>query len=139
MDTDLPITLTTKGLFEANDKNSQFLISKLEAWLNFKALGANWYGDESLVVNMNFTILPEHQFLDLQVDSDKNWIPINLPGLTAIYNHEMSKQSFICMIMFSNDELNVAMKDSAQVENTFQLKLAACANVLATYYHLPAI
>jgi hypothetical protein len=139
METGLPITLTTEGLFEAGDKSSQFLISKLEAWLNFKALGANWYSDESLVVNMNFTILPENQFMDLQVDTDKNWIPINLPNLTAIYNHDMNNYQFSCMVMLSNNELEAAMKDGAQVESTFQLKLAACANVLAVYYHLPAL
>jgi hypothetical protein len=139
METDLPITLNIKGLFEANDKSSAFLISKLEAWLNFKALGANWYGDETLVVNIDFTILPESQFMDLQLDTADNWIPINLPGLTAVYNHDMSKQHFSCMVMFSNDELSEAMKDGSKVESTFQLKLAAAANVLATYYDLPAL
>lgn len=139
MQSDLPITLTTKGLFEAGDKNSQFLISKLEAWLNFKALGANWYGDESLVVNIDFTVLPESQFMDLQLDTEQSWVPINLPNLTAVYHHDMSKHHFTCMVMFSNDELSAAMKDGSQVENTFQVKLAACANVLAVYYHLPAL
>ena len=139
MQSDLPITLTTKGLFEADDKNSQFLLSKLEGWLNFKALGANWYGNESLIVNIDFTVLPESQFMDLQVDSNKNWIPINLPNLTAIYTHDMSKHHFTCMLMLSNSELEAAMKDSSQVESTFQVKLAACANVLAVYYHLPAL
>jgi hypothetical protein len=139
METDLPITLSIKGLFEAGDKSSAFLISKLEAWLNFKALGANWYSDETLVVNIDFTILPESQFMDLQLDTADNWIPINLPGLTAVYRHDMTKQHFNCMVMLSNDELSEAMKDGSKVENTFQLKLGTAANVLATYYHLPTL
>ncbi len=139
MDTDLPITLTTKGLFEANDKSSGFLISKLEAWLNFKALSANWYANEAMIVKMAFTVLPEAHFMDLQVDSKDNWIPITTASLTAVYRHDLTAKQFTCFIMLSNEELNQAMKDGSKVEGNFQTKLAEAANTLAHYYHLPTI
>jgi len=51
---DLPITIVADSKFPDSLKPS---INKLEMWLNFQALKANWYGDESFILTFNFTIL----------------------------------------------------------------------------------
>lgn len=139
MNNDLPIKVDSKGLFEAGDKSSKFLMTKLEAWLNFKALSANWYADESLVISMSLTLLPEVQFLNQQVDNDKQWLSISEKSVTAIYTHYKDNHSFESYIMFSNEELNKAMENPRNVENMLQIKLASAANKMAQHYHLMAI
>lgn len=133
----LPITFTTKGLFEAGDNKSEFLISKLEAWLNYRGLCANWYADESMVTSMAFCLLPEKLFLSHQVDQNKAWSTLNEP--TALFHHDESTRHFECYIMLSNEEIDQAMKAPQTLEQKLQVKLAAVANHFASFYHLAAI
>ncbi len=133
----LPITFTTKGLFESGDDKSDFLISKLEAWLNYRGLCANWYADEALVVNMSICLLPEGLFMSQQVEQNENWQTIKEP--IAIYRHDKSRFHFDCYLMISNQEIDEAMKAPQQLENKLQIKLAAVANHFASQYHLAAI
>ena len=136
MDHNLPITVTSKGLFEAGDKSSEFLMTKLEAWLNFKALQANWYGDEDLVLTINVSIMPEKLFLDNQVDRSLKWQSLSSNTTTALFNHNESITSFTCFLMLSNDELNETMAKPQKVEDMLQNKLATVANHFGEFYEL---
>lgn len=133
----LPITFSIKGLFEPGDSRSEFLISKLEAWLNYRGLCANWYADESLVVNMDICLLPEKLFLSQQVSQDKNWQSLSDP--TAIYHHDSQNHLFECYLMLSNQEIEQAMASPNELEHKLQIKLAAVANTFASKYHLASI
>lgn len=136
MEQDLPITVTSQGLFEAGDKSSEFLMTKLEAWLNFKALQANWYGDENLVVSIHITIMPEKVFLDNQVDKSLKWQSLSNINTTALFNHDEPSKTFRSFLMLSNDELNEAMANPAKVETMLQKKLATTVNHFASFYSL---
>lgn len=136
MEQDLPITVTSQGLFEAGDKSSEFLMTKLEAWLNFKALQANWYGDESLVVSMNIVIMPEKVFLDNKVDKSLKWQTFSSNTTTALFNHDPENFRFKSFLMLSNDELNDAMSNPKKVEDMLQKKLGTVANHFGEFYKL---
>lgn len=133
----LPISFTIRGLFESGDSKSEFLVSKLEAWLNYRGLCANWYADETLVVNMNICLLPEKLFLSQQVDQDKDWQSVTEP--TALFHHNKDEHCFDCFLMFSNQEIEQAMSKPQELEHKLQVKLAAIANHFANHYHLAAI
>lgn len=133
----LPITFTTQGLFESGDSKSEFLIEKLEAWLNYRGLCANWYADEAMVISMAICLLPEKLFLSHQVDQSKSWSTLSMP--TALYHHDEQQRHFQCYLMLSNAEIDDAMKAPQMLEQTLQVKLAAVANHFANYYHLAAI
>lgn len=133
----LPISFTSKGLFESGDTKSEFLISKLEAWLNYRGLCANWYADESLVVNMSICLLPEKLFLSHQVEPNKQWQSLQEP--VALYHHDKEQHFFDCYLMLSNQEIEQAMAKPQTLEHTLQLKLANVANHFANKYHLAAI
>lgn len=133
----LPITFTTQGLFESGDSKSEFLITKLEGWLNYRGLCANWYADEAMIASMAICLLPEKIFLNHQVDQGKTWSTLDNP--TALFHHNTEKRHFKCYLMFSNEEIDHAMKAPASLEQTLQIKLAATVNHFASFYHLPAI
>lgn len=133
----LPITFTTQGLFESGDSKSEFLISKLEAWLNYRGLCANWYADEDKVMSMAICLLPEKMFLSHQVDQNKVWSTLNEP--TALFHHDEVTCHFECYLMLSNNEIDEAMKNPQDLERKLQLKLATVANKFASAYHLAAI
>lgn len=133
----LPISFTTQGLFESGDSKSEFLISKLEGWLNYRGLCANWYADETLIISMAICLLPEKVFLSHQVDQNKTWSTLTEP--TALFHHDKNQHHFECYVMLSNDEIDEAMKAPQTLEQKLQVKLAAVANHFAGFYHLAAI
>lgn len=55
MSDDLPIRLTS-------DQSYATEVAALEAWLNFETLKANWFCDESRIVDCCFEVLDEQQF-----------------------------------------------------------------------------
>ena len=133
----LPITVKAEGLFEQNDKSSQFLVSKLEAWLNFQALCADWYANDKLVVKLNFTILPETTFYQHQLDANKTWQNLTTP--LAVYHHDTNVRSFSIYLMLTKEDISSAMEAPQKVEEMLQTKLASTANQLISEYHLSAI
>lgn len=136
LDQDLPIKVKTQDLFETGDKASGYLLSKLEAWVNFQTLAANWFADEDFIIDLTMTLLPETSFLDLQVDSTL-WQTIQLASFTAVYMKQ--QRSVQAYIMLSNDELNTAMTQSAKVESLMQDKLRIMTNIAAKSFSLPSI
>ena len=139
MQDDLPIKVSSKGLFEQDDKSSSFLIHKLEAWLNFQALLANWYQDESQITHFSFQVLPESQFYQHQLDQELIWKSFELPGVTGVYHHDEEQSSFESYLMLSNSELDDMMKHPANVEARLKQKLRATINVQAVIYQLQPI
>jgi hypothetical protein len=132
-----PLSVTTKYLFDSNDPSSNSLLTRIEAWLNFNALKQNWFGDESLIVQMDFTFMPESKFLDQDVDDQ--WQTIQLPGVVAVYHHDKASTQFTCYIMLNNDDLKFLMDNPKDVETEFRTKLTKAANKLGSKYHFSPI
>lgn len=133
----LPLTVKSEDLFEKDDPSSSYLLTKLEAWLNFQALCANWYADERNVVQCHFTFLPEQSFYKKELNSDMTWHNLKQPML--IYSHDKQKKSFDVFVMLSHDELNNAMNNPKDVETMLQKKLSDSANQLVSEYQLSPI
>ena len=133
----LPLTVTSEDLFEKGDRTSSYLLTKLEAWLNFQALCANWYADEDFVVQCHFTFLPEQSFYNKELRSDIAWHNIQQPML--VYSHDKTNKTFNVFVMLSNDEINTAMNNPKQVEAMLQHKLSDSANQLVSEYQLAPI
>lgn len=64
----LPITINADSAFS---KALPALANKLEMWLNFQALKANWYGNEETVLTFDFTLVRalEDKKQDMKTDS----------------------------------------------------------------------
>ncbi|NVK24347.1 MAG: hypothetical protein HWE10_05420 [Gammaproteobacteria bacterium] len=139
MDHNLPINVTSEGLFEKGDKSSNFLMTKLSAWLNFETMKVDWYGDEDLVLKVDFTLMPEQVFLDNQVDNSQMWQTFSDVDTTALFHHDESNTTINTFVMLSNDELNHVMAKPNQVEPLVQNKLKKLINHFATLYNLESI
>lgn len=137
MSESLPLTVKSEDLFEQGDRSSSYLLTKLEAWLNFQALCANWYADESSIVQCHFTFLPEQSFYHKELNSDITWHNLKQPML--VYSHDKTNKTFNVFVMLSKDELNTAMNNPKNVEVMLQNKLSQSANQLVAEYKLSPI
>lgn len=134
MPNDLPITLKIKYLFEESDHKASRLITKVEAWLNFRALAANWYADENKVIEIDFTVMPESKFLEQEVD--EKWQQVKLSTGLAVYLHNKPKCHFNCFVMLANEEIKNLMKQPETLETFLQQRLAEVASHLGQSYQL---
>lgn len=134
---DIPLTVTSRHIFEAGDRSAASLFSKVEAWLNFQALRNNWFGDESKILEVNFVFLPERQFLAQSVSD--NWNCMQQATLTAVYGTTTGELEYDCYIMLANDELKYLMEHPSELEPTLCKKLSAVANEIAKPLYLTAI
>ena len=50
----LPITIAADGQFSNSLKP---LLARLEMWINFQALKADWYGNEDCILSFDFTLV----------------------------------------------------------------------------------
>ena len=135
----LPIQVTSIGLFEPNDKASAFLIQKLEAWLNFQALAAEWFSDESHIVKFKFQIMPETEFYQHQLPQELNWQTLSLPTVTGVFHHNTNTMHFDTYLMLSNSEINEMMDAPSKVEEKLQTLLKTTMNWQGAHYKLAKV
>jgi hypothetical protein len=118
-----PITVTADTNFSSSLKP---LLNKLEMWLNFQALKANWYGDEDHILIFDFTLV---RTLDekKQLMNTDNWVIES--GFA--YHYESSNLTTIAFI---------AIADLAQmktgVEQAIKSRLTRVANAVAKQHGL---
>ena len=139
MDESLPIQVTSEGLFEKGDQSSERLFQKLEAWLNFQTLLANWYQDESLVIKIKLSLMPENVFYGHELDQTLTWQSFENKTLTGVYHHNQSNTEFDSYLMLSKADLNDMMSHPEKVENLFKQKLKFAINELGKHYQCMAI
>ena len=124
----LPIVVSIKGLFEPNDKSALFLIEKLQAWLNFRALTNNWFVNENSIVSVKLEVMPEPIF-DSHVKSLSGpWNSFTINNDDAIALNQGLQ--FHCCLKLNNEDVKKMMGDGKIVEPLMQLKLTACINYL---------
>ena len=122
----LPITIAADGQF-SNSLTS--LLSKLEAWINFQALKAGWYGSEDCILSFDFTLIRTLEEKTQHLTAG-NWIIES--GYAYHYNN-----SHLTTIAF------IAVDDLAQsgvdIERAIKARLATIANMIAAQHGFSAL
>jgi len=118
-----PITVTADQTFSSALKP---LLNKLEMWLNFQALKANWYGDEAHVLSFDFTIVKTLEEKTKIMETD-NWVI----DQGFAYHYESSNLNTIAFIAIAD-----LVKMQTGVEQAVKSRLTRVANAVAKQHGL---
>ena len=122
----LPITVTADERFSNSIKP---LLNKLEMWLNFQALKANWYGDEDLTLIFDFTLVRTLEEKTKNMSAD-NWTI----ETGFAYHYESSNQTTIAFIAIAD-----LVQNKTGVEQSIKSRLTRVANAIAKQHSLVLI
>lgn len=122
----LPITIVADGQFSNSLKP---LLAKLEAWINFQALKAGWYGNEECILSFDFTLIRALEEKMQQLTAD-NWIVDS----GYAYHYNSSRLTTIAFIAL--DDLD---KSAMGTEQAIKARLTAVANIIALQHGLLAL
>ena len=119
----LPITIVADEHFSHSLKP---LLTKLEMWLNFQALKANWYGDEDFILTFNFTIIRTLEEKNQHL-LDHNYTIKS--GYAFHYDDStLTTTAFISVADLAKQKINV--------DQTIKKRLTAVTNKIAEQYKL---
>lgn len=135
---DLPVRVNIEYLFESIDPKSRYLIDKLNAWINFQTLAANWFADESRIIDLQITLLPENHFLDLELDNQQNWQTANLANQFVFSIDSVSLKSSVYGCL-KQDTIKQLMEEPQSVEGYFQDVIKSAVNLIAADFKLTSI
>ncbi|QYJ93070.1 hypothetical protein [Shewanella spartinae] len=121
-----PITFTADDRFSSLLKP---LLAKLEMWINFQALKADWYGKEDHILTFDFTLI---RSLDDKAEllTSENWIVE--PGYA--YHYGSSRLNTIAFIAV--DDL---LERGTGIEQEIKSRLVAVANAVGQQHGLIAL
>ncbi|QYJ81727.1 hypothetical protein [Shewanella aegiceratis] len=121
-----PITITADDRFSSSLKP---LLAKLEMWINFQALKADWYGKEDHILSFDFTLV---RTLDEKAEQliSESWIVE--PGYA--YHYESSRLMTIAFIAV--DDL---LQRGTAIEQEIKSRLVAVANAVGQQHGLITI
>jgi len=125
-DETLPITVNADDSFSTALTP---LLHKLEMWINFQALKANWYGDESCILTFHYTIV---RTLAEKVDEmpEAEWQVDQ--GFAYRYNSEtLTTQAFIAIADL--------VQQNTGIEQTIKSRMTRVANAIAKQHELTII
>jgi hypothetical protein len=72
---DFPITVRASQHLASQSKQVEPVLGNIEAWINFQALGALWYEDESKVPEFDFIVVAKADFAASTADfTEPGWI-----------------------------------------------------------------
>ncbi|MCJ8272502.1 MAG: hypothetical protein MJK04_24270, partial [Psychrosphaera sp.] len=75
MEQGLPITVRASQHLASQSKQVKPVLANVEAWINFQALSALWYGDETKVPEFDFMVVARADFAASTADFDEpGWI-----------------------------------------------------------------
>ena len=113
----LPITITSEGQF-SNALTP--LLHKLEMWLNFQALKANWYENEESILAFHFTLIRQLEEKP-QVSLANHWT-IG-PGYAFLYHSDK---------LTTNAYITIAdlVKNPHNIEHTIKSRLTEVTNAV---------
>jgi hypothetical protein len=125
-DETLPITISADESFSTALTP---LLHKLEMWINFQALKANWYGDEACVLTFHYTIVrtlaekaSEMSEAEWQVDQ----------GFAYHYHSDtLTTQAFIAIADL--------VQQKTGIEQAIKSRLTRVANAIAKQHDLTII
>ncbi|WP_415227625.1 hypothetical protein [Psychromonas sp.] len=122
----LPITIAADGQFSNSLKP---LLNKLEMWINFQALKANWYGNEDCILSFDYTLVRtlEEKIKHLTAD---NWIV----GSGYAYHYDSSSLTTTAFIAVGD-----LGQSSVGIEQAIKARLTAVANIIALQHGFLAL
>ncbi len=129
MQQELPITIAADGQFSNSLKP---LLTKLEMWINFQALKADWYCNEDFTLSFDFTLVRtlEEKTQHLTAAGAGSWIVE--PGYA--YHYESSRLTTIAFIAV--DDL---VQGGVGIEQAIKARLAGVANTIALQHGFLAL
>jgi hypothetical protein len=109
--------------------------AKIQAWINFAALKAAWYADETCVVEIEFTLMDEPTFSEKTTNlSPSKWTVEPTKGFAL--THDKSTFKAQVLLGFSSKETQNCTASSAALEPLLQSKLTHTANLIGRDYGL---
>lgn len=122
----LPITILADDQFSSSLTP---LLNKLEMWINFQALKADWYGNEHKTLTFDFTLIKtlNEKKADLIT---KHWVVES--GFA--YHHESSQLTTVAFIAV--DDL---LQNGVGIEQAIKSRLINVANTIASQHGLQAL
>ncbi|WP_065187830.1 hypothetical protein [Shewanella woodyi] len=135
MQEDLPITIAADGQFSSALKP---LLMKLEMWINFQALKADWYGNEDFILSFDFTLV---RSLDEKVqqitatgadsnESAESWV------VKQGYAYHYQSSHLMTIAFIAVDDL---LEDGVGIEQAIKDRMTSVANVVASQHGLLAV
>ena len=122
----LLITIAADGQF-SNSLNP--LLSKLEAWINFQALKAGWYGSEDCILSFDFTLIRRLEEKTQHLTAG-NWI------VESGYAYHYNSSSLTTIAFIAVDDL---AQSGIGIERAIKARLAAVANIIALQHGFSAL
>ena len=122
----LPITIAADSQFS---NSLTPLLSKLEAWINFQALKADWYGSEECILSFDFTLIRRLEEKAQQLAAG-NWI------VESGYAYHYNSSSLTTIAFIAVDDLT---QSGVAIERAIKARLAAVANIIALQHGLSAL
>ena len=126
MQQNLPITIVADGQF-SDSLNP--LLSKLEMWINFQALKANWYGNEDCILTFDFSLIKKLEEKTQQMMAD-NWT------IESGYAYHYDCSRLITIAFIAIDDL---VKGRVGIEQAIKARLKTVANIIALQHGLSAL
>ena len=118
----LPITISADSGFSSSLKP---LLVELEMWINFQALKADWYGDETCILAFDFTLVRSLEEKGLAA-SDKKWKAED--GYAYCYDSEsLNTTAFIAVA-----DLLTPIKGGVGIEQAIKQRLVSVVNGVAS-------
>ncbi|QTH64151.1 hypothetical protein J1N51_01290 [Psychrosphaera ytuae] len=128
---DLPIIVDVKGLFDLKDHKTAAMLERVNAWINFQALGANWFADESAIPSFYIELYPENQYLQQSKQLSAGWNTATGGGFTGIVSCDLDTLQFKCIAAIANQDLKEMMDDGSIVESNLQAMSKHICNYLS--------
>lgn len=122
----LPITIVADSQFSSSLKP---LLSKLEMWINFQALKADWYGNEDYSLSFDFTLI---RTLDekIQYLTAESWTV----NSGYAYQHESSSLTTIAFIAVDD-----FLQGTVGIEQAIKRRLIKVTNTIALQHGFPVL
>ena len=122
----LPITIAADGQFSNSLKP---LLTKLEMWINFQALKADWYGNEDCTLSFDFTLVRTLEAKTQHLTAD-NWTVES----GYAYHYDSSRLTTIAFIAV--DDLG---QSCVGIEQAIKARLTGVANIIALQHGFLAL
>ena len=125
MQSALPITIVAAPHFSSSLAP---LLHKLEMWINFQALKANWYGNEALSLTFEFTLIKTlNDKKALIAEEKEEWVEET--GLA--YRYDITKQSTLAFIAVAD-----LVAQGTGIEQAIKARLTKVSNDTAVKHGL---
>jgi len=129
MNETLPITIQVSEDLIDEIKNISAISNKLAAQLNFHTMSANWYGEETKILQISFTLLALSEFNLLAADQQNSLKQEYLAD--DVLMSSVSKQVHDCYVAITASELLLLQQTPKILSGYLAKKLTKVLNLIA--------